>query len=124
MIESLGANVVIDDTCVGSRATLPMSSSLTTLFDGLSYRYLVELKCPRTFRGAKIGDTKRDYMQDLDNRFGYLKNYAREWKADGVILQSVRYCDIHGYEVPALRIIWTVSNFPISILNTTILGRL
>jgi benzoyl-CoA reductase subunit C len=103
MIEGLGANVVMDDTCVGSRAYFADVKLTDDPLVGLSHRYLVELKCPRTFRGANIGDTKRDYMQDLENRFGYIKNYAREWKADGVILQSVRYCDIHGYEVPGLK---------------------
>ena len=42
-------------------------------------------------------------MADLENRFGYLKDYVREWNVNGVILQSVRYCDTHGYEVPAVR---------------------
>ncbi|MEK0338414.1 MAG: 2-hydroxyacyl-CoA dehydratase family protein, partial [Nitrosopumilus sp.] len=25
------------------------------------------------------------------------------WQVNGVILQVLRYCDIHGYEVPALK---------------------
>jgi benzoyl-CoA reductase/2-hydroxyglutaryl-CoA dehydratase subunit BcrC/BadD/HgdB len=72
--------------------------------DGLAYRYLVELKSPRTFRETVLNKTKKkDYMTDLENRFGYLKDYVREWKVNGVILQSMRYCDIHGYEVPGVR---------------------
>jgi benzoyl-CoA reductase/2-hydroxyglutaryl-CoA dehydratase subunit BcrC/BadD/HgdB len=42
-------------------------------------------------------------MKDLEYRFSYLKDYAKEWHADGVILQSVRYCDIHGYDTPGLQ---------------------
>ena len=42
-------------------------------------------------------------MTDLESRFGYLKDYIEEWNVDGVILQTMRYCDIHGYEVPVLR---------------------
>ena len=41
-------------------------------------------------------------MQD-ETRFSYLGKLARDWKVDGVILQSVRYCDSHGYEVPAVK---------------------
>jgi len=103
MIEGLEANVVMDDTCVGSRAYWSDVKLTEDPLDGLAYRYLVELKCPRTFREAIFGETKKDYMADLENRFSYLRDYAKEWNAKGVILQSVRYCDIHGYEVPGLK---------------------
>ena len=42
-------------------------------------------------------------MDDLDNRFSHLKGFVKDWDVGGVILQSVRYCDIHGYEIPALK---------------------
>jgi len=103
MIEGLEANVVMDDTCVGSRAYFPDVELTEDPLDGLAYRYLVELKCPRTFREAIFGETKKEHLADLESRFGYLRDYAKEWDAKGVILQSVRYCDIHGYEVPGLK---------------------
>ena len=104
MIESIGANVVMDDTTVGSRAYFSQVELTEDPLDGLAYRYLVELKVPRTFRETVLSETnKKDYMTDLENRFGYLKDYAREWNVNGVILQTMRYCDIHGYEVPGLR---------------------
>jgi benzoyl-CoA reductase subunit C len=102
MIEKVGANVVMDDTCVGSRAYFPMVEPTDNPLDGLSRRYLVDIKCPRTFQEAAYGEAKKDYIKDLEHRFGYIKDYAREWNADGVILQSVKYCDIHGYDTPAL----------------------
>ncbi len=103
MIEGLEANVVMDDTCVGSRCYFPDVELTDDPLDGLAYRYLVELKCPRTFREAIFGETKKEHIADLESRFGYLRNYAKEWNAKGVILQSLRYCDIHGYEVPGLK---------------------
>ena len=103
MIESLDANVVMDDTCVGSRAFFSDVELTEDPLDGLAYRYLVELKCPRTFREAIFGETKKEHMVDLESRFGYLRNYAKEWDVKGVILQSMRYCDTHGYEVPGLK---------------------
>ncbi len=103
MIEGLEANVVMDDTCVGSRPYFPDVELTEDPLDGLAYRYLVELKCPRTFREATFGETKKDHMADLENRFGYLRNYAKEWNTKGIILQSLRYCDIHAYEVPELK---------------------
>ena len=103
MLESLDANVVMDDTCVGSRAFFSDVKVTDDPMDGLAYRYLVELKCPRTFRERVFGETKKDYMADLQSRFQYVGDYAKDWKASGVIVQSVRYCDGHGYEAPGLR---------------------
>ena len=103
MIESLDANVVMDDTCVGSRAYFADVKLTSDPLEGLAYRYLVDIKCPRTFRAASYGETRKDYMRDLESRFSYIKDYAKEWKANGVILESLRFCDIHGYEVPGLR---------------------
>ena len=103
MMESLDASVVMDDTCVGSRAYFTDVEPTDNPLDGLAYRYLVELKCPRTFREANPGNTKKDYQADLEARFSYLRDFAKDWKANGVILQAMRYCDSHGYDVPQLK---------------------
>jgi len=104
MIESLGANVVMDDTTLGSRAYFADVELTEDPIDGLAYRYLMALMSPRTFRETVLTKARRkDYIADLENRFGYLKQYAREWHVQGVILQALRYCDVHGYEVPGLR---------------------
>jgi len=100
MIEELQANVVMDDTCVGSRFFFPDVKLTADPLEGLAYRYLVEMKCPRTFREASFGETKWDYKADIDSRFSYLGGYAKDWNVNGVVLQSLRYCDTHGYEVP------------------------
>lgn len=103
MIEELDANLVMDDICVGTRQHFSDVELTEDPLDGLAYRYLVELKCPRTFREAVFGETKKDHMKDLESRFGYIRDFAKEWGVSGVILQSVRYCDCHGYEVPGLK---------------------
>jgi benzoyl-CoA reductase subunit C len=103
MIESLDANIVMDDTCVGSRAYFSDVELTDDPLDGLAYHYLVDLKCPRTFREAILDGGRKDYKADLEARFGYLGEYARDWNANGVILQVIRYCDSHGYEVPQLK---------------------
>jgi benzoyl-CoA reductase subunit C len=103
MIEGLDANVVMDDTCVGSRAYFDDVTLTEDPIEGLAYHYLVDIKCPRTFRGGGQGTGDGNSAGDLDNRFGYLVQFARDWQVDGVILQSVRYCDSHGYEIPAIK---------------------
>jgi len=103
MIESLDANIVMDDTCVGSRAYFTDVKPTNDPADGLAHHYLVDIKCPRTFKANDYNAVRKDYMADLESRFSYLADYASDWKADGVILESVRYCDTHGYEVPGVR---------------------
>ena len=103
LIEDVGAHVVIDDTCVGTRAFFPDVESTDDPITALAYHYLVDIKCPRTFRETKYTEMKKDYMEDLEMRFGYIREYAEKWDVDGIILHSLRYCDIHGYEVPGLK---------------------
>ena len=102
LIEDAGANVVVDDTCVGTRAFWADVKAPCEL-QALAQHYLVDIKCPRTFRQAEHAGTRRDYDRDLDSRFSYIKKAIKDWGVNGVVLQSVKYCDTHGYEVPNLR---------------------
>ncbi len=104
MIESLDANIVMDDTCVGSRPFMDDVELTADLLDGLAYHYLVDLKCARTVRGdAVFGATKKDYGAYKDFRFGYLGDQLKDWNVNGVVIETMRYCDSHGYELPVLR---------------------
>ena len=102
MIEQLNADVVMDDTCVGSRAFFEDVKVTADPLDGLAEHYLNHIKCPRTFVADYYAHSK-DYAGDLKARFGYLGDYARDWQVNGVILEALRYCDTHGYEVPAIK---------------------
>ena len=102
MIESLDANVVMDDTCVGSRPYFSDVKITDEPLDGLADHYLKHIKCPRTYVADYYAHQK-DYMNDLKRRYSYLGDYAREWNVDGVILQALRYCDTHGYEIPSVK---------------------
>ncbi|MBN2075247.1 MAG: 2-hydroxyacyl-CoA dehydratase [Dehalococcoidales bacterium] len=103
MIESLDASVVMDDTCVGSRVFFPDVPLTDDPLDGLAYHYLENLKCPRTLRDSNVNGTTIGYNADLETRFGYIGDFAGEWNVNGVILQALRYCDSHGYEVPQIK---------------------
>ena len=95
-------SVVVDDTCVGTRA---FWSDVKPPYDlhSLAQRYLVDIKCPRTYRQSEPSETVRDYDKDLDCRFSYIKKAITDWRVNGAVLQSVKYCDTHGYEIPGLR---------------------
>jgi benzoyl-CoA reductase subunit C len=102
MIEGLDANVVMDDTCVGSRPYFNDVEATDNPLDGLARHYLTHIKCPRTFV-ADYYAHRKDHIDDLKIRYGYLGEYAREWKVNGVILEALRYCDTHGYEIPSIK---------------------
>ena len=112
MIEDAGANVVIDDICTGTRGYFGDVTVDHDLLSALAHHYLVDLKCPRTFRAAPGREGKKDYLADLEDRFGYLKEFANMWNVDGVILQSVKYCDCHGFEVPQVKDYFGVLKIP------------
>jgi len=103
MIESLDANVVMDDIEVGSRAYFTDVALTDDPLDGLNQHYLAEIRSPRTHREYSIGVTKKDYKTDLDFRFSYLRDYIKEWQVNGVVLEVMMYCDDHAYEVPSMR---------------------
>ncbi|MGA2160315.1 MAG: 2-hydroxyacyl-CoA dehydratase family protein [Dehalococcoidia bacterium] len=102
IIESSDASVVVDDTCVGTRA---FWADVKEPYDmqSLAQRYLVDIKCPRTYRQAAPSEMKKNYANDLESRFGYIKKAVADWHVNGAVLQSVKYCDTHGYEVPNLQ---------------------
>ena len=99
VIESSGADVVTDDLDEGTRPYLTDVSPDGDPFRALAERYLRGVPTARTFLDAGQGTHKRDNLTDLEARYGYLRRHIEGWGVDGVILQSVRYCDPHGYEL-------------------------
>ena len=98
LIESSGFNIVIEDTAIGTRPFWHDIDVTPDALDGIADHYLNEVLCPRTFR-----ETGPSYMADAQERFNYLREFAKYWKVDGVFANIVRNCDIHGYEVPVIK---------------------
>ena len=111
MIESLDANVVMDDTCVGSRPYFDDVKITKNPLDGLAGHYLNHIKCPRTFISDYFAQQK-DHITDLKRRYGYLGDYARDWHVNGVVMEALKYCDTHGYEVPSVKDYFTEIGLP------------
>lgn len=103
MVEEAGCSVVVDDTCVGSRAYWKDVPITDDPFDGLAHHYLADIRCSRTFFEVAESDkevAQKERASDLESRFGYIRHMVEGWKVDGAILQSVKYCDTHGFDVP------------------------
>jgi benzoyl-CoA reductase/2-hydroxyglutaryl-CoA dehydratase subunit BcrC/BadD/HgdB len=89
VIESQGALVVADRYCTGSFPGLEPVDSSGDPFEALARRSLEVNRCPRM-------------MEGFDSRAEYIAQIAEEYSADGVIIESIKFCDTWGVESAAL----------------------
>ncbi|HQG33224.1 MAG TPA: 2-hydroxyacyl-CoA dehydratase family protein [Deltaproteobacteria bacterium] len=85
LIEESGAIVVADSMCFGSRSYVDLTRDEGDPVAALARRYLNHSFCPRMFGYYK-------------ERLSFIREKARSAKVDGVILQNIRFCDLHGSE--------------------------
>jgi len=97
--------VVVDDTCIGTRSYWNQVPLDGDIWDGLVDSYFVKFQCPRTCRDPGTG------------RFEYILDHAREFKANGVIFYTLRFCDPHLFDVPDLRDYLKQAGLPVLILE-------
>jgi benzoyl-CoA reductase subunit C len=98
LIEDSGAWVVADDLCPGAREFFTDVDVTKNPIDGIAERYLRKIKCGRTFR-----ERKGDYDGYLEDRFGHIGRFVKDFKVDGVVLYIYKYCDPYGFDVPAMK---------------------
>jgi len=98
LIENSGAWVVADDLCPGAREFFSDIAVTPDPIDGIAERYLRKIYCGRTFRERRGG-----YQEYLEQRFGHIGRFIRDFKVDGVVLYIYKYCDPFGFEVPAVK---------------------
>ena len=98
LIEDSGAWVVADDLCPGAREFFADVDVTTDPIDGIAERYLRKIKCGRTFR-----ERKGDYDGYLEDRFGHIGRFIKDFKVGGVVLYIYKYCDPYGFDVPAMK---------------------
>lgn len=97
LVEESGARVVIDDLCTGTRAFWDDVPETEDPLEGIANRYLCT-HCPRS--NVPQTETRE---KDLENRYGYIKQFIKEWNVNGAIFYIVRYCDTCELEGPDLR---------------------
>jgi len=90
MVESVGATVVVDDHCTGSRYFWNMVESGGNMWQDVANRYIDRPPCP-----TKDWEERR--------RFPHILNLAREWKVDGIILIQQKFCDPHECDMVPLK---------------------
>ncbi len=98
MVEESGANVVIDDLCFGTKPYWYEVEVSDNPLASIARSYLEKINCPRTYR-----QSPGSHQEDLEKRFGYLYDFAKEFKVNGVILYILRYCDTHALDAPDVK---------------------
>ena len=98
LVEDASAWLVMDDISIGSKIYWPEVDVTPDPVQGIAEYYLRKVKLPTTYVGT--GST---YEENLDARFGHLKQFVTEFTVDGVILFVNKYCDPYGFEVPAIK---------------------
>ena len=112
----------MDDLCTGSRFFWQDVPETDDPVDALARRYL-STHCPRSLK-PQAGNRS----EDLENRFGYIREFISKWKADGAIFYIVRYCDTCELEGPDLREYLTGLKLPVLMIeddySTSTIGQL
>jgi bzd-type benzoyl-CoA reductase N subunit len=98
IIEKAGARMVMEDTSIGSKIYWPDIEVTQNPIDGIAERYLRKIKIPTTYR-----DTGETYQDKLEERFGHIRQFIKDFRVDGAILFIYKYCDPYGFEVPAIK---------------------
>ena len=89
LVEAEGVNLVIEDSCTGTRYfwndVIPEEDRIKSI----SKRYIDRPPCPN-----------KDYPER--RRFPHIMSLIRDYDTQGVILYQQKFCDPHEFDIPAL----------------------
>jgi benzoyl-CoA reductase subunit C len=90
MVESVGATVVTDEHCTGTRYFWNLVEQNGDILQSIANRYIDRPPCP-----TKDWEERR--------RFPHILQLAKDFNVDGVILIQQKFCDPHECDIPVLR---------------------
>jgi benzoyl-CoA reductase subunit C len=113
-IESLGAMVVIDELCTGSRYFWGEAIDGADPLEGLARWYVDRpTNCPH-----------KDVVER--RRLPQIMRLADEYRVDGVIFLLEKFCEPHGYDLPRIKSLFQERDMPFLLLEvdlTTPVGQ-
>jgi bzd-type benzoyl-CoA reductase N subunit len=105
MIEDAGAMVVTDTLCFGARRSFQDAVAEDgDPLEAIVERYYKQILCPRMFE---------EYPQRLE----FTLNTAKEANVDGIVLQSIKNCDLHGIDSVMLERDFEKNGIPVLMLE-------
>ena len=84
-MEEIGGMVAADTLCGGAIQFSDLVDERDSPLRSLAARYLRKLSCPRMF-------------EDFDNRYARVVGAARGFAADGIVVQTMKFCDTWGVD--------------------------
>lgn len=104
MTESLGADVVIEDHCTGSRyfwsEIVPEKNRLAAI----AASYIKKPPCPQ-----------KDLVER--RRFSYILELAKDYNVQGAIIIQQKFCDPHEFDIPPVRALLEKNAIPVLFLE-------
>jgi benzoyl-CoA reductase/2-hydroxyglutaryl-CoA dehydratase subunit BcrC/BadD/HgdB len=90
LIESMGASVVADQLCWGSKSFADPVDEEIDPIDAIARRILEHMPCPRM-------------LDQYPQRLATLIEAVKQYQVDGIICQRLKFCDLWGGEIEMLR---------------------
>lgn len=103
IIEDLGGLVVADDLCVGSRYFWDPVETPGDPIEALARRYLTHAPCPR--------------MNPAEGRVRHLEKMVKDFRVNGIIYQTIKFCDLYETHFPLARDVLNSLNIPVLALE-------
>jgi benzoyl-CoA reductase subunit C len=89
-VEDMGAIVVTDSLCFGTRAFWDLTDEKGDPLDALVERYYNRISCPRM-------------AGQYSKRLEFVMEQAERARVDGAILEFIKFCDLHGTDNALLK---------------------
>lgn len=90
VFESLGASIVADQLCCGSKWFSSQADETIDPIDAIARRILEHTPCPRM-------------VSEYPNRLASVAEAVTQHRVDGIICERLKFCDLWGGEVEMLR---------------------
>ncbi len=99
MVESVGATIVIDDHCTGSRYFWNEAKPGPDRLNAIAQRYIERPACP-----------SKDWP--VRTRLPHILKLAKDYNVQGAIVIQQKFCDPHELDIPAINKMFKENNIP------------
>ena len=89
-IEAMGGVVVADALCMGAKNFWELTDETGNILENLVDRYYTHTPCPRM-------------AGEYNTRLNFIKDQIQEAQVKGVILEHIKFCDLHGTDNALLK---------------------